>query len=102
MTDWMTVWVRTDVLLHDTCMSFRESGVITSRVGDCRWKRQYVRLVMSLPRELVCLGFGTGVKCQLSLEAFASLYSEPERLKSLFTYSGATERRCIQADSASC
>ena len=98
MTDWMTVWVRTDVLLHDTCMSFRESGVITSRVGDCRWKH-YVRLVMSLPR--TCM-FGVWAWCQLSLEAFASLYSEPERLKSLFTYSGATERRCIQADSASC
>ena len=47
----------------------------------------YVRLVlvMSYP-ELVCLGFGTGVKCQLSLEAFASVYSEPERTRVCFLH----------------
>ena len=73
MTDWMTVWVRTDVLLHDTCMSFRESGVITSRVGDCRWKRQYVRLVMSLPRTCMfgVLGQVSSVSCPWRL---ASMY----------------------------
>ena len=45
-------------------MSFRESGVTTSRVGDCRWKRQYVRLVMSLPR--TCM-FGFWDRCQVSV-----------------------------------
>ena len=40
--------------------------------------------------QLVCLGFGTGVKCQLSWEAFASLYSELERKTALLI----TKRSC--------
>ena len=77
-------------LLHDTSMSFRESGVTTSRVGDCRWKRQYVRLVMSLPR--TCM-FGFWDRCLVSVVLGGSrllVLRTRETEEPVYTISGAT------------